>query len=241
MARDTKSTKGAKKDRFQTAKQVIQVYQFASKDRKDLPVWLVLSVLLPVLLMIAFNIATHSGWIWWVFSMVLALTLGVMIATIVLTRIADSVGYARMEGQSGASSAVLRSINKSGYNFDEAPVWFDRKTKDGVWQGTGRSGVFLIGEGNKQRLTREMNRLEAAIHRVTPGSQIPVYRIFVGNGEGQTPLRKLRSTVIKKKIVMSKTELDQLNGRITSLQTQQQQMPRSVDPKRLKISRRMMR
>jgi hypothetical protein len=246
MARTTennsqRSAKSKKPNRKSTLKQVIRVYQYTAKYVKSMPVWMILSLVVPIGAAIGLSAGFHASWLGWIINLVLGITLGLLIATLVLTRVADNVGYQRLEGKPGATGAVVSSITTAGYSFDEAPVWMDRRTKDGIWQGTGRSGLFLIGEGNRARLDQEMNRIEREVRHMTPGSQLPIYRIYVGNGKGRTPLKKLRRTIVSKKVVMTKEELNQLNGRLRSLAARGQQIPRSIDPRRIHISRRMMR
>lgn len=50
-----------------------------------------------------------------------------------------------------------------------------------------------------------MDRQEQSIKSVTAGSQIPVYRVMVGNGQGQVPLKKLRSNIIRRKAYRRRT------------------------------------
>lgn len=241
MAQSTKAKPKGKAKRTSTIKQVVRVYQYTAKYVKTMPLWMVLSFVVPLGLAIGLSAGFHVGWLSWILNVVLGITAGMLIATIVLSRVADHVGFKQLEGKPGATGAVLTSITTGGYKFDEAPVWMDRRTKDGIWQGTGRSGLFLVGEGNKGRLDREMNRIEREIRHVTPGSHLPIYRLYVGTGEGRTPLKKLRRAILSKKVVMTKEELSQLNNRLSTLSAMGRQMPRSVDPRRVHISRRMMR
>jgi hypothetical protein len=246
MARNTgvnakRSGNKQKADRTSTLKQVIRVYRYTAKYVKSMPVWMILSLVVPIGAAIGLSAGFHAMWLGWIINLVLGITLGLLIATLVLTRVADHVGYERLEGKPGAAGAVVSSINTAGYSFDEAPIWMDRRTKDGIWQGTGRSGLFLVGEGNRHRLDQEMNRIEREVRHMTPGSQLPIYRIYVGNEKGCTPLKKLRRAIVSKKVVMTKEELNQLNGRLRSIASRGQKIPRSIDPRRIRITRRMMR
>ena len=82
------------------------------------------------------------------------------------------------------------------------------------------------------------------MHRVTQGSDIPIYRICVGNGKGQVPLSKLRKELRKRhKIKFTMDELDHVNDRLRTLQgTSGLPIPKGIDPMRMKkVSRRAMR
>lgn len=116
-------------------------------------------------------------------------------------------------------------------------MWIDPRTKDAIWRGTGYNGIYLIGEGNAERLKHAMDRQEHAIKGVTAGSSIPVYRIYIGKGKGQTQLKDLRKTIVKLKtlqpntttnklmktihphqrFLLTKTELTTLNDRLRTL------------------------
>ena len=61
----------------------------------------------------------------WILFMILAVMLGVLFATMMLTKRADKVGYAKIEGRPGAAVSVLGNISKAGFNFPQEPVWID--------------------------------------------------------------------------------------------------------------------
>ena len=167
------------------------------------------------------------------------------------------VGYKQLDGKTGAAISVLRNINKAGFNFPEQPVWVDPRTKDAIWRGTGYNGIYLLGEGDYDRVKRAMDRQEQSIKSVTAGSQIPVYRVMVGNGQGQVPLKKLRSNIIRRKayrpthhknallakihprerFILTKAELEKLNARLRTLQTKNGMgIPKGIDPTRMHTS-----
>ena len=90
-------------------------------------------------------------WLTWIFIMIAAIMVGLLFATMMLTRRADAVGFRKMEGRPGAAIAVLSNMNKAGFSFPQEPVWIDPRTKDAIWRGTGYNGIYLIGEGNAER------------------------------------------------------------------------------------------
>ena len=91
----------------------------------------------PVVLFVILGLVFHWTWLTWIFVMVMAIMVGALFATLTLTNRADKVGYAHLEGKPGAAVSVLSNISKAGFNFPEQPVWFDAKTKDAIWRGTG--------------------------------------------------------------------------------------------------------
>ncbi|KFJ06076.1 DUF4191 domain-containing protein [Bifidobacterium tsurumiense] len=255
--------KEARGKRPNIIKQIIQIYNYTYAEDKQLPWFLAGAFALPVVLMIVLGIVFNWSILSWIMFMVTAIMLGLLLFTIVLTRRADRVGYAKIEGQPGASVSVLSNINRAGFNFPQEPAWIDPKTKDAIWRGTGYNGIYLLGEGDYARVNKAMNRQEQSIKGVTAGSHIPVYRIMVGTGPKQVRLKNLRRTVMKcksyiptnhknglmarihprQRFFLTKAELETLNDRLRTLQAKNGYgIPKGIDPNRpQKVSRRAMR
>ncbi|MBW3094560.1 DUF4191 family protein, partial [Bifidobacterium sp. 64T4] len=217
----------------------------------------------PIVLAIVLGVVFKWMWLTWILMMIAAILFGVLFATMMLTRRADAVGFRKMEGRPGAAISILSNMNKAGFSFPQEPVWVDPRTKDAIWRGTGYNGIYLIGEGNAERLKHAMDRQEHAIKGVTAGSSIPVYRVYIGSGKGQVQLKDLRKYIVKlktlqpntttnklmKKIhphqrfLLTKTELTTLNDRLRTLQAKTgYNIPKGMDPNHAqKISRRAMR
>lgn len=261
---DKDDKKKAKKDRKpKLIKQIQQIYTYTHRDDKQLPYWLAGAFLAPVVVFVIAGLIFKWHVVTWVFLMITAIMLGLLFATMMLTRRADKVGYRQIEGRPGAAVSVLSNMNKAGYNFPEQPVWMDPRTKDAIWRGTGYNGIFLIAEGPRSRVERAMERQEREIHGVTAGSNIPVYRIYVGTGEGQTRLQDVRKAVTKSKtllplkhkskimdkihpntrFLLTKAELETLNDRLRTLLAKKGYgIPKGIDPMHpQKVSRRAMR
>ena len=255
--------KDAKPKKQSTIKQIIQIYKYTAKEDKALP-WLEAGAfLLPVVVMIIIGLIAKWTWLTWIFTMITAIMLGMLLATMMLTRRADAVGYKQIDGKPGAAIGVLSNMQKAGFDFPQEPVWIDPKTKDAIWRGTSMNGIYLIGEGNYGRVMQAMDRQEKQIKGVTAGSHIPVYRICVGDGPKQVRLKDLRNTVLKKKtyvpnnytnpimrklhprhrFALSKPQLITLNDRLHTLQRRSGMgIPKGMDPmKTHKVSRRAIR
>lgn len=246
-----KSKKAKKGQGPKIFKQIAQIYKYTYAEDKQLPWLLALVFVAPIVVIVVAGLLLHWGWLSWILIVIIGIMLGMLFATMMLTRRADRVGYMKLEGQPGAAVSVLGNINKAGYNFPQQPVWIDRKTRNAIWRGTGYNGIYLLAEGNGKRIQNELVRQEHAIKGVTAGSTIPVYRITVGTGEGQVRLRDLRKTVLKAKsyeptnnksfimkklhprrrFILTKQELDILNERLRTLQTKQGfGIPKGIDP-----------
>ena len=148
------------KKKQNTIKQIIQIFKYTYSEDKTLP-WLCGSVFVaPVIVFIVLGIVFKWSVIGWITSMILAIMIGLLFATMMLTNRADKVGYAKLEGRPGAAISVLGNVSKAGFNFPQEPVWVDPKTKDAIWRGTGYNGIYLLGEGDYGRVTRAMDRPE---------------------------------------------------------------------------------
>ena len=260
MAQQEKSEKPKKRGMFE---QIVTIYKFTAAEDKALP-WITGAVFAaPIVVGIICGIVFHWGWVSWITLMILAVMIGLLLFTIVLTRRADNVGYKQMEGKSGAAISILGNMKRAGFDFPQEPVWVDPRTRDAVWRGTGYQGIYLIGEGNYGRVMQAMDRQEKQIKGVTAGSHIPVYRICVGDGPKQVRLKDLRNTVLKKKtyvpnnytnpimrklhprhrFALSKPQLITLNDRLHTLQRHSGMgIPKGMDPmKTHKVSRRAIR
>ena len=112
----------------------------------------------------------------WILFMILAVMLGVLFATMMLTKRADKVGYAEFEGRPGAASKRAGRHPQGRLQLPPGTgVATDPKTKDAIWRGTGYNGIYLLGEGDYNRVKRAMDRQEQRIKGVTAGCGIPVF------------------------------------------------------------------
>ena len=225
--------------------QLKQIFAFTYKEDKALP-WLCGGAFIaPVILCVVLGLVFHWGWFAWITSIILALMIGLLLFTIVLTRRADAVGFKQLEGHPGAAISVLGNMKRAGFDFPQEPVWVDPRSKDAVWRGTGYQGIYLVGEGDYGRVMRAMDRLEKQIKGVTAGSDIPVYRIikkrtYLPSTHKNALMRKLRP---RTRFMMSKDQLTTLNERLHTLQRKNGMgIPKGMDPMRTqKVSRRAMR
>ena len=210
-----------------TISQIIQIFKYTQAEDKALP-WLCGGVfVVPIIVFVVLGVIFKWHVFSWILFMILAVMLGVLFATMMLTKRADKVGYAKIEGRPGAAVSVLGNISKAGFNFPQEPVWIDPKTKDAIWRGTGYNGMYVGTGANQTRLkdvrktllkfksyqpTHHKNKLMAAIHPRT-------------------------------RFVLTKTELTVLNERLRTLQLKNgMSVPKGVDPMHpQRVSRRAMR
>lgn len=91
--------KEEKKKKQSTIKQIVRSSKYTHAEDKALP-WLVGGVFVaPIVVFIVLGIVFKWHVIGWITSMILAIMLGLLFATMMLTRRADKVGYAKIEGR----------------------------------------------------------------------------------------------------------------------------------------------
>ncbi len=209
MARsDSKADTGKKPGRLAALR---QIYKVTRQAEPRLPLWMLLAF--AVTMLVAYLIGVLIGQP--IFVAILGLPLAVMVALVVMTRRAERSAYSRMAGQPGVAGAVLKNIRRGWYVEDE-PVAIDPRTRDLVFRAIGRPGVALVAEGPPQRVQRLVEGERKRIARVL-GPNVPVLVINVGDGEGQVPLNKLNSKLMRSRPAMTKTEVTQVIGRLRAL------------------------
>ena len=160
--------------------------------------------------------------------------LGVPFATLAVTfifgRRAEKAAYAQVEGQVGAAASVLNALRSGWFT---TPMVAVTKNQDLVHRVLGRPGVILVSEGPPSRagqlLTAEKKRTSRFV------GDTPIFEIQAGDGEGQVPLRKLQSTVMKLPRNLKPAEVNALRKRLDALTTTPLPIPKGPLPKGARI------
>jgi hypothetical protein len=184
-----------------------------------------------------------------IYVLIIGLPLAFLAATVVLSRRAENAAFAQIEGQPGATAAVLGSLRR-GWFFDQEPVAAEMGGKARgmrdlhnaamVFRAVGRPGVVLINEGPKgpaQRLSESEKRRTL---RAT-GEAVPVHVMRVGKGEGEVPLQQLTRRMKKLDKKISKDEAIAVQRRLKAIGNTKPPMPAGVDPRKARVDRRAMR
>ncbi|GAA4172066.1 DUF4191 domain-containing protein [Gryllotalpicola koreensis] len=215
-------------------RQMWDVFQMTRKyDKQALPL-MIGAFLLPVVVGVVLALVLSTGIISTVLWIVAGVLGGVLFATVVLGRRAEGAAYSQINGQPGAVGAVLRSSLKRGWRGSEMPVAVNSKTRDAVYRAVGRGGVVLISEGPKSRTGRMLDEERRKINRTVPN--VAVTTISVGPDADSVPLRKVASALTKIKPSLTKTEVQAVDNRLSSLQAPLP-IPKGVDPNRVRAPR----
>jgi hypothetical protein len=164
---------------------------------------------------------------------VLLSVVGVLSATITGTAIfgrrATKTMYAQVEGRAGAAAAILQGMRG---DWRVTPAVGFTRNQDLVHRVIGRAGIVLVGEGPSPSAQRQLIvDQKRRVGRVAPDT--PVYDVIVGDGEGQVPIRKLQSHIMKLPRNLKKSEVNGVESRMKALGGANVPLPKGPIPTRM--------
>ncbi|MER5812068.1 DUF4191 domain-containing protein [Streptomyces sp. NPDC002033] len=139
---------------------------------------------------------------------------------IVFGRRAERAAFGQMEGQPGAAAAVLDNV---GRGWSTTPAVAMNRSQDIVHRAVGKAGVVLIAEGNPNRVKTLLAAEKKKLARIMP--DIPVHDFIVGTGEGEVPLKKVRTTLLKLPRVLTGPQITQVNDKLRAMGDLMSNMP----------------
>lgn len=205
-------SKAKRAKRRQNVTQLWQAFNIQRKQDKWLIPLMLLAVVVPAVLL--FVIGTFTGGKW--FMLVIGLLLGVLAALWVMTRRIESSVYDKAQDSPGAAGWALENMRNT-----VGVVWFTKTSVamtthlDAVHRVVGVPGIVLVGEGEPHRLKPLMAQQKRRLNRLVGG--VPVYELFVGDGEGQVPLKRLQREMIKLPRNYKKNDVYPINARIEAM------------------------
>lgn len=190
------------------ARLIKQAYTLTSKNDPKLP-WLMLITFVAVagvveLLAILFGAPF--------LFLPIAIVFGLLAAMIVFGRRAQGSAYRQVEGQPGAAAWVLEGM-RGDWRVSAGVA--GTAQLDSVHRVLGRPGVILVAEGSPARVRGLLAQEKKRIARVV--GDTPIYDIVVGDEEGQVPLRRLSTHVMKLPRNLSAGEVNTLGRRLAAL------------------------
>ncbi|WP_424214094.1 DUF4191 domain-containing protein [Streptomyces sp. BI20] len=144
---------------------------------------------------------------------------------IVFGRRAERAAFGQMEGKPGAAAAVLDNI---GRGWSTTPAVAMNRQQDIVHRAVGKAGIALIAEGNPNRLKPLLAAEKRKMARIVP--DVPVHDFIVGTGEGQVPLKKVRTTLLKLPRVLAGPQVTTTNDRLRAMGDLMSNMPLPKGP-----------
>lgn len=214
--------------------QLRQVFTMTKAYDPSIVWWMLLGFLGPVLVGLIVGLLTNN-WITW---LIVGITVGILLAVIILNRKGERAAFAQIDGRTGASGAALGTLRR-GWIVEEEPVAIAPRTQDMVFRAVGRPGVVLVSEGPIGRVKTLAQKQRQFINRVVPN--VPVHLIYVGKGQGQTELHQVTKVIKKYDKALTKHEVQAVNQRLTSIPGKSLPIPKGVDPYRMRPDRKAMR
>lgn len=219
-------------------RQVIDIVKMTAKYDKPGIAIMIVAFVLPVIIALVLCLTLFStNVIMWIMLMILGLLVGLLLFMFALNWRAEKVAYSQLEGQKGATGAVLQSSLRGTWKTSEMPVAFNARTQDVIFRAVGKPGVVLFSESNSAAAKKLLQDERRQVQRVLPN--VPVHQIQVG--PGGVALSDLKGAIRKLPKKLTREEILALDSRLESLKKNELPIPKGVDPARMRPSRSQMR
>ncbi|ABD12497.1 hypothetical protein CcI156_16680 [Frankia sp. CcI156] len=188
--------------------QLRMIYK-VTRQRDPRALWITLAgFLAPVAVGIVPAIFVGPLYLW----IPIALLLGVVVSLNLFSRRVQRTAYAEMEGKPGAAAGVIERMRGE---WRLTPAVGVNRHQDVVHRVVCRAGVVIIAEGHgrgpRELLAAEKRRIRKAV------GDTPVTDIIIGTSEGETPLPKLQSTLMRLRRTLRRSEVDALDRRLRAM------------------------
>jgi xanthosine utilization system XapX-like protein len=228
VARASKKDDSPGADRSGRAAQLRAVWSMTRKADRKLP----LIVLGPALAVLAILVVVGLLIGQPIYLSILGVLGALFVGMAIFGRRATSTMYAQVEGQPGAAASVLQTLRG---DWRTTPAVAFNRNMDLIHRVVGRPGVVLIAEGNPAQLRQLISDQKRRVGRVAP--ETPIYEVFVGDGEGQVPLRKLQNHIMRLPRNLGRRDIPGLDQRMKALGGTNVPMPKGPMPKPGQIPR----
>lgn len=226
--------------------QLKQVWQMTRKHDPAAMWWMILAALAVLLLALLVGLWLNMV----IYVLIIGLPLALLAATFVLARRAEQAAFSQIEGQPGASSAVLGTL-KRGWFYDQEPVAAEaggkvRGMRDlhnaaMIFRAVGRPGVVLLAEGPKAAAKRLSESERRKVGRIV-GDEVPVHVLRIGSDEDEVRLSRIVKTMKKLDKKITKEEAIVVHKRLKAISASvKPPLPAGVDPRKARMDRRSLR
>jgi hypothetical protein len=216
------------------ARMIKQAYSLTRKNDPKLP-WIMLIAFVVVAGLIELvGILFDSPFLF----LPLAVIAGGLAALILFGRRAQGSAYRQVEGQPGAAAWVLEGM-RGDWRVTSGVA--GTAQMDAVHRVLGRPGVILVAEGVPGRVRNLLAQEKKKVARIV--GDTPIYDIVVGDEEGQVPLRKLSTHVMKLPRNLTAAEVNALGRRLSAMGGGRMPVPGGPLPggKQMSVSQRQVR
>ncbi|AJE33641.1 hypothetical protein B842_08960 [Corynebacterium humireducens NBRC 106098 = DSM 45392] len=211
----------------ETRAQLWQAFNIQRKQDKMLVPLMVLSVVGVAALLFLIGLAWGGQW----FTLILGIFLGAVLAMYIFSRRLEKTMYDRVGDQPGAAGWALDNLrNTVGIVWHtKQGVAMNRSLSAIVHRVVGNPGVVLVAEGNTNAAKELVNQQKRRLDRLA--GDVPVYEMYVGDGEGQVPLKNLQRELLKLPRNYRKNEVYSVNAKIEAMDTIGSSQPGAGLPK----------
>jgi hypothetical protein len=216
------------------ARMIKQAYSLTRKNDPKLP-WIMLIAFVAVAAVVELiGVLLDSPFLF----LPLALITGGLAALIIFGRRAQGSAYRQVEGQPGAAAWVLEGM-RGDWRVTSGVA--GTQQLDAVHRVLGRPGIILVAEGVPSRVRGLLAQEKKKVARVV--GDTPIYDIVVGDDEGQIPLKKLSTHVMKLPRNLTAAEVNALGRRMSALGGARMPVPGGPLPggKQMSVSQRQVR
>jgi hypothetical protein len=213
---------------------MIQAYKLTQRNDPKLPWVMLIAFVVIVAVVELIGILLGSPFLF----LPIAIVLGLLAALIIFGRRAQGSAYRQVEGQPGAAAWVLEGM-RGDWRVTSGVA--GTRELDAVHRVLGRPGVILVGEGAPQRVRGLIAAEKRRIARVV--GDTPIYDVSVGDAEGQVPLKKLNSHVVKLPRNLTAAEVNSLARKMSALGGARPPVPGGPLPggRQMSVSQRQVR
>jgi hypothetical protein len=207
---------------FARIKQLGMVFSFTAKRDKWFVPLVIGAVLLAVAITVALVILISPIFI------VVGIMLVALAVVIVLNLRANKAMMAEAENQPGAAASIVENMRG---DWRVTPALASTTQFDFVHLVICRAGVVLLGEGSPSRVKGLIGQERRRLSKVIGSADLRDF--MIGKGEGEVPLQRLRSTLVKLPRTLTGKDVNALDKRIKAL-TARPQMPKGAIPKNMR-------
>jgi hypothetical protein len=205
------------------------VREAAGGDKRFIP--LILAVILVPILVGVGLLLLGLGWAWLVAGVLFAAT-GFLFT---LTRRVEKVRIDQIEGEPGAGAIMVQRM-RGDWRLHQAMA--STTDFDMVHAIVCRAGVILLADvgksGNPNRVRSLIGQEKRRLSKIIGSVELREY--IVGDEEGQLPLRKIRSTLMRLPHTITGKEVNALDARVTAIAARPQ-LPKGAIPKNMRPSK----
>ncbi|XVV14468.1 DUF4191 domain-containing protein [Actinoplanes sp. CA-131856] len=207
-------------------KQIRQVFSFTAKQDKWFVPLLIAAVVIPLALTVLI-VLLGAGWIYIPVGILVTL----LAAVIVLNLRSNTAMMNAAEGQPGAAASLVENMRG---DWRVRPAASSTTQFDMVHIVIGKPGVILLAEGQPQRVRGLLGQEKKRLSKVIGNA--PLYDYIIGNGEGELPIKKLRTTLMRMPRNLTGKDVNSLDKRLGALMARPQ-MPKGAIPKNMRPSK----